>query len=255
MNPILTQKLKAEIDYLLRGIKCTVLNQLDCHHKRSNLCPSTLSVIDIACGDGNYSRTICDQFNYHRILGVDICSDQIQRAKSLKTALRHRSAITFQCLDCATFHHSDNPLNGTQFDIALAIWFFSYAENKEMLSEYIRSAFSVLKPGGILIAATAAIEDINAVDNGLYADDPRFGFKVEFADSVKREGPFLLKIGPNIESTEFTDFDFIYEDRTYHRLCGEAGFSEMHFLSVDDYKLDETATVYDQMLFYSNFCR
>ena len=127
-TPELTQKyakLKKDMHYFYDGFQSTVLSQLDAYNETQSDISNT-RVIDIACGDGNYTRLLSDKYDYQQIVGVDISPSQIDLAQQM-TDIDKYSNVSYQCLDGSTFHIEDDATYKEQFDIALAIWFYNYA--------------------------------------------------------------------------------------------------------------------------------
>eukprot|EP01084_Bolivina_argentea_P256182 431212_1 len=110
-------QLKNDMHYFYDGIKSTVLSQLDAHNEKSG--KANMKVIDIACGDGNYSRTIADKCNYiDQIIAVDISEAQIESAIEATDKNKYPN-ISYECLDAGKFHIMNNTIYKDQFDIGL----------------------------------------------------------------------------------------------------------------------------------------
>ena len=78
---------------------------------------------------------------------------------------------------------------GGPFDIAVAQWLYLYAGSKQELHDMIRWTGSVLKPGGLLIAVTPSIRNLDDAHNGTV---PGFSVKQIFG-AEKKEGLYLEK--------------------------------------------------------------
>lgn len=98
-----------------------------------------LSVIDLACGTGIFTRVI-RKWSAARVLGVDLSEDMVRVARS---------------------HEADSPLGIEyavgdavslgelgQFDVAMAIYLLGYMRSREELVRTGRSIARNLKPGG-----------------------------------------------------------------------------------------------------------
>ncbi|WP_250634562.1 class I SAM-dependent methyltransferase [Pinirhizobacter soli] len=104
-----------------------------------------LTVLDLACGHGDFSRRIHQQ-GAHRVTGVDISPEMIRLAKA--QSLVSGDDIHFEVGDVRAL-----PRLG-QFDVVSAAWLFNYAEDTAQLADMFASVARNLKPGGRLVAYT-----------------------------------------------------------------------------------------------------
>ena len=101
------------------------------------------SVLDLACGDGIYSRT-AKRLGADRVVGVDLSAKMIELARSEETV--NALEIEYHIGDATTLDL------GERFDIVLASYLLNYAPNAESLAKMAGTIAKHLKPGGRLIA-------------------------------------------------------------------------------------------------------
>jgi SAM-dependent methyltransferase len=108
-------------------------------------------VLDVACGDGFYTRKIKALVaSNFKVIGVDISEEMIHIARK----------ITDPVLDIDYIHYDGSmftdpefrdllPVNSNGFvNHVSGVFFLNYAKNQEELIKYLKSVASVLKPGG-----------------------------------------------------------------------------------------------------------
>lgn len=103
-----------------------------------------LRMIDIACGEGFYSR----QFRAAgaEVLGVDVSTEMIRLAREREK--REPLGIRYETADAADLGALVTQTGLDSFDIAVAQWLLDYADTREMLRAMCRSAARVVRPGG-----------------------------------------------------------------------------------------------------------
>jgi SAM-dependent methyltransferase len=102
-----------------------------------------LSVLDLACGEGIYSRT-AKRHGAARVVGVDLSKGMIDLAREEEK--RTSLGIDYHVHDAATIDLHE------RFDIVIASYLFNYAPTRESLESMARSVARHLKPGGRLVA-------------------------------------------------------------------------------------------------------
>lgn len=168
-----------------------------------------LSVLDLACGTGIFTRTI-RRWGAARVLGVDISEDMVRVARA---------------------HEEDDPLGVEytkgdaaalgdlgKFDCAVAIYLVSYATSRENLVQMGRSVLRNLKPGAGFLTYLLG-PDVSRTP-GYYR---KYGFDYGF-DGTVRDGDlmqFSLTLGDTVMklSAHYWDAD------TVASAFEEAGFA------------------------------
>src|SRR5678816_4441852 len=101
--------------------------------------PQGLAVIDIACGEGFYTRMI-KQRGAARATGVDLSRGMIDLARSQET--QHQLGIDYVVRDARA-------LSATEpFDLAVAAYLLNYARNRDELQSMCNGIARSLKDGG-----------------------------------------------------------------------------------------------------------
>lgn len=106
------------------------------------------SICDLGCGNGYYGRE-CIERGANSVEGYDLSEDMIKEANSLiknpeKEKYRVKNVLEI---------NSDNNLKET-FDMVLVVYLWNYAENPEKLSLFMKTAFWLLKDGGVAFVVT-----------------------------------------------------------------------------------------------------
>jgi SAM-dependent methyltransferase len=101
--------------------------------------PSGQSVVDLACGEGYYTRLL-RRAGADRVVGVDLSQRMIELARAEE--VDHPLGIDYVAGDARELH-----LPGT-FDLALAAYLLNYARNREELTAMCHALAGCLRPGG-----------------------------------------------------------------------------------------------------------
>jgi ubiquinone/menaquinone biosynthesis C-methylase UbiE len=168
-----------------------------------------LSVLDLACGTGLFTRTI-RRWGAARVLGVDLSEDMVRVARS---------------------HEEDDPLGVEytmgdvvalpelgKFDCAVAIYLLSYATSRETIVQMGRSVLRNLKPGGRFLTYLLGPEVSRTP--GYYL---KYGFDYDFSET-RQDGDlmrFSLALGDTVMQLSAHYWDF----ETVASAFEEAGFA------------------------------
>jgi len=100
-------------------------------------------VLDMACGDGYYTRMIKKHGAAH-VVGIDISEKMIHEAQVYEN----------QTPQGIEYHVSDvcQERQFGEFDCVISIYLFPYANSKQMLSQMCKSMAKNLKQGGRMVA-------------------------------------------------------------------------------------------------------
>lgn len=104
--------------------------------------PSGLHVLDVACGEGFYTRMI-RQKGANRVTGVDLSQGMIELAQ--KQENQHNLGIEYQVGDARELGESGS------FDLAVAAYLLNYARSQDELQAMCDGIARSLKPGGRFI--------------------------------------------------------------------------------------------------------
>lgn len=101
--------------------------------------PREKSVLDIACGEGFYTRLI-RELGATRVTGIDLSQGMIDLARSQEA--EHQQGIEYIVGDARELPGTD------QYDLAVAAWLLNYARNRSELQSMCDGIAGALKPGG-----------------------------------------------------------------------------------------------------------
>lgn len=169
------------------------------------------AVLDLACGEGRFSRTIKQQ-GARQVVGVDISAGMIELAQQAENQ---------QPLG-TTYIHGDVAALGTigSFDLISAAFLFNYAASREALLALSRTAYNNLKPGGKLVASVNATPLFAPLNNQATR---KYGYLVH--------SPSPLREGDAVDYAFFTGSHAIrlrnyhWSTATYEWAFREAGFT------------------------------
>ena len=98
-----------------------------------------LSVLDLACGEGFYSRLVRLR-GASRVVGVDLSDEMIRLARASEAEMP--LGIEYLTADALGFRTSE------QFDVVIAAYLLNYADTEDKLSGMCRTIAAALKQGG-----------------------------------------------------------------------------------------------------------
>uniref|UniRef100_A0A0G4G4M2 Methyltransferase domain-containing protein n=1 Tax=Chromera velia CCMP2878 TaxID=1169474 RepID=A0A0G4G4M2_9ALVE len=159
------------------------------------------SVLDLACGDGTYSRE-CVRRGAKRVVGLDMSEEILilARGKSLEI---EEGKVGFFKADCSKLSEVRMALEGSglkadseeKFDVILVNWFFVNAKNEDELTEMVKVCAVYLKPGsGVMVGMNVHPDTLPRPPDfwkryNLIRRTPNFDFEKDGA--ALREGELL----------------------------------------------------------------
>ena len=174
------------------------------------------SVLDLACGDGIYARTLADR-GAARVHGVDLSGGMIDLARRAEDA--NPRGITYSVSDASDVRGLDG------FDVVMAAYLFNYAQDRAQLRRMAESAFRNLNPGGRL----CGVNDNPRTAPARYRYYPEFGF-LRSIEKPQREGSSITwSIQPATGDACIFD-NFWIAPETYREVFEEVGFTEFRFV-------------------------
>lgn len=132
------------------------------------------SLLDLACGDGFYTRRFRAECGADPVVGIDLSPKQIERADAIER--REPLHIEYQVGDV-----TDLDL-GRRFDVATAIHLLHYLENAAEIQSTLRGIYNLLHDDGYFVTMIANPEfDLKKHD----ASDSKakFGYYFSMAES------------------------------------------------------------------------
>lgn len=174
-----------------------------------------LSVLDLACGDGLTSRMLAE--GGARVTGVDISPAQTARAKEIER--KSPLGIGYVTSDVAELKL------GRMFDIVTPTFLFHYASSKEKMLRLMEVTAAHMRPGGRMVALSAAPEPIvprlpNASHSTVWEGSPGI------------EGSPVRMFIYDRAGNDVCNFAYYYwSAATYLELLERAGFTDMQWIS------------------------
>jgi SAM-dependent methyltransferase len=167
-------------------------------------------VLDLACGDGFYSRRLM-RLGAAQTLGVDASAEMI--------ALGERAERAAAC-GCRYLHADVMNLGVVgQFDLVVAAFLLNYARSRDELRRFAEVMYANTRPGGRLIG----VND--------YTDDGQTGTRHFERHGFRKSGPARYSEGEPITyeillpaGRSFAITNFYWHPRTYLDVLEEAGF-------------------------------
>ena len=175
-----------------------------------------LSVLDLACGEGFYSRLL-RLHGASRVVGVDVSEEMIRLARASEA--EQPLDIEFVRADALAFRSTE------KFDLVTAAYLLNYAETEDTLSAMCRTIAAALKPGGRVVT----------VNNNPTQSPDRFEATRPYGFIKSATEP--LRAGTPITYTAFLDggesfrFDNYYlSPEAHERALARAGLCEIEWI-------------------------
>jgi len=157
-----------------------------------NICG--LSVLDLACGEGFYSRLFRLR-GAARVVGLDLSERMIDLARA--TESEHPLDIEYIVDDAQTFRTAE------RFDLVAASYLLNYSQTEEQLRAMCETIAEALRPGGIFVT----VNNNPSQSPGRFEATRPYGF-------TKRAGE--LRPGAPITYTLFLDGDESFSFDNYY---------------------------------------
>ncbi len=172
-------------------------------------------VIDLACGEGFYSRLIRAR-GAKRVTGLDISEGMIELARRQEE--KDRLGIEYIVGDARGLQL------GGDYDLAVAAYLLSHARNTDELFAMCDGITRCLRPGGRFVAVNSS----PALDFLAAPSYRKYGFETAVHGSKLREGTpirltFFLENGP------FEIEDYFIDVPTHEQVFRSAGFREIRW--------------------------
>lgn len=171
------------------------------------------SVLDLACGEGFYTRLI-RQKGALRVVGMDVSGEMIALA-------RRQEAETPLGIEYITASAQAAPDLGP-FDIVSAAYLLNCAPDRTTLDWMTRAIARSLLPGGRLVATIGELASQPGVDYTSY------GMATDAAADLPEGTPYRVTFLLGEQTFSITDFH--YTQATYAASCAEAGLHVLRWL-------------------------
>jgi ubiquinone/menaquinone biosynthesis C-methylase UbiE len=138
------------------------------------------SLLDLACGDGFYTRRFRSECGANPVLGIDLSPKQIERARAIE---QHGPlGIEYGVGDVTTLELD------RRFDVATAIHLLHYLENESEIESALRRIFELLGSNGYFVTMIANPEfDLDKHD----ASDSKTKFGYYFSRAEPGNGGLM----------------------------------------------------------------
>lgn len=175
---------------------------------------SGLSVLDLACGDGYYTRTF-KNMGASLVVGLDISPKMIELASEAEKG--KPLSVSYVVGDARSIHFK------TCFDVVFAAYLLNYARSEQELFDMAKAIHGSLKPGGRFITVN------NNPNQQLrsFGNTRKYGF-VKEAGSELRNGVAIHYIFLQ-NGEEFVVENYYLDAATHLSVFQNAGFSEVQW--------------------------
>lgn len=201
--------------------------------------PSGLSVLDLGCGEGRYSRWL-KQRGAGRVLGVDISSGMIAIAE--KNEAENPLGCRYKVHDAMTLDHRSDGL----FDVVAEIWTLAIAKNYEELETLCRVAYQHLTPGGRFLGITLNPNGRSELYNTSFR---RYGLAAINVNKKLEEGDQLIWEYVN-DPNAFKTVSYHFPVERYEEAFMKTGFVDLkwHDACLSDDANDEQRQYWSEFL-------
>ena len=110
--------------------------------------PQGMSVVDIACGEGFYSRLL-RQYGAKKVVGIDLSARMIELARA--QGVEHRLGIDYTVGDGRELAQRE------EYDLAVAAYLLNYARDRHELGTMCNSIARCLGPAGRFVTVNAPL--------------------------------------------------------------------------------------------------
>lgn len=131
------------------------------------------ALVDLACGDGFYTRRFRTECGADPVMGIDLSPRAIERAQAIEQ--REKAGIEYRVGDVVRLELEH------RFDIVTAIHLLHYLENTAQIQSVLRKIYTLLGDGGYFVTMIANPEfDLNKHDSS--DSKAKFGYYFSLAE-------------------------------------------------------------------------
>lgn len=132
-----------------------------------------LSLVDLACGDGFYTRRFRAECGADPVMGIDLSPKQIERARKIE----HDQPLGIEYgVGDVTQLELDRP-----FDVATAIHLLHYLENADEIESTLKSVYDLLSEEGHFVTMIAN-PDFDLDEHNAFDSKEKFGYYFSLAE-------------------------------------------------------------------------
>ena len=193
----------------------------------------SLNVLDLACGDGYFTRLI-KEWGAKRVVGIDISKNMIEIARKKESTLHHE-------IEYMVGNASELPSIG-EFDVVFAGFLLHYAKNREELQSMLNGISNSLKPAGKFVCFNENPE--KPLHEGI-----QYGVKTLGPNNIK-DGDIVTRQHFEKQTKKFEFSHFHYELDTYNQSLKTAGFNNIEWTN---FELDGASS--DQEEYWNDYLK
>jgi ubiquinone/menaquinone biosynthesis C-methylase UbiE len=173
------------------------------------------TILDLACGDGNFSRTF-KKLGAKEIIGIDLSEEMIKLAK--ENTKKENLDIKYIIGDVTKLKKIK------EFDLVIAAFLLHYSKTKEEILNMCKNIYSNLKKDGKFITINQSETPIK--------DIKEFGCVVTGSASLKEGDALTVTLYVNMKPTcSFTTYH--WSKKTYEKCLKEAGFKNIRWHNLE----------------------
>jgi ubiquinone/menaquinone biosynthesis C-methylase UbiE len=176
--------------------------------------PSGKSVLDLACGEGFYTRMI-RQRGGARVTGVDLSDGMIKLAQQQED--QHRQGIEFLVADARDFQPEEG------YDIVMAAYLLNYAANRQELQAMCNGIARCLKPGGRFVTVNSS----PSLHFPIAPSYRKYGFETKAVGPWREGAPITWTF--YLEDGSFSIENYYLDQAAHEAAFRAAGFREIRW--------------------------
>jgi toxoflavin synthase len=187
--------------------------------------PAGLSVLDVACGEGFYTRQL-RQRGAARVTGVDLSAGMIELAQKQEAV--HRQGIEYLVADARQFAPAE------QYDLVVAAYLLNYAQNRAELQAMCDGIARCLKPGGRFVTVNSS----PLLQFPMAPSYRKYGFETAVVDEWREGAPIRWTF--HLSDGAFDLENYFLDAAVHEEAFRQAGFGETRWhgpqLSADGFE-------------------
>ena len=176
--------------------------------------PSGLSVLDVACGEGFYTRMIRHR-GAARVVGVDLSQGMIELAQTQET--RRPLGIEFRVADARELTDTE------PFDLTMAAYLLNYASTQDELEAMCEGIARSLKPGGRFVT----VNSNPARDFSLAPSYRKYGFETSVIGDWQEGTPIRWTF--HLADGSFEIENYYLSQESHEQAFRKSGFREIRW--------------------------
>jgi ubiquinone/menaquinone biosynthesis C-methylase UbiE len=173
-----------------------------------------LSVVDVACGEGFYTRLLC-QKGASKVTGVDLSGKMIELAR--KQEAECNQGIVYLVGDARLMTLPD------KYDVAVSAYLLNYARNRVELQDMCAGVARCLRPGGRFVTVNSS----PALDFSTSPSYRKYGFETSVVGKWQEGAP--IKWTFFLEDSSFEIENYHLDVAAHEEALNLAGFATIRW--------------------------